>query len=262
MRVGIIGSGRMGSALATALREKGGFDVTVTDKEGHKTELLRSRGIAVSTNNSECVSQNDVAILAVKPADINSLLDEISGASEGKLIISIAAGIKLKLLQSKMPRAKIVRVMPNTPLMVGAGAAAYSLGKKAKEEDAKLVEQIFSSAGICLPVDEKLLDAVTGLSGCGPAFFYLFVDGMVEQAVELGLDRATALKLAAQTAIGAGKMLLEAELSPQDLIKMVASPGGATEEGLKVLDKKNLKKTIAKAVKAAAKKSKQLGKTN
>jgi len=175
------------------------------------------------------------------------------------VLVSIAAGVTLAQLEAELaPGARIVRVMPNTPALVGASASAFALGRAARREDADLVEKLLETVGVACELNESLLDAVTGLSGSGPAYIYLVIEALSDGGVAAGLPRDAATKLAAQTVLGAAKMVLETGLHPGALKDMVASPGGTTIEGLCELEKGKLRGTLISAVRAAAEKSRKM----
>jgi len=194
--------------------------------------------------------------VAVKPDEVGDLLKEISpGLNEKHLIVSIAAGVTLAKMEASVPPGtRVVRVMPNTPALVGASASAFALGKAATPEDAQLVTELLSSVGIAYQVKESLLDAVTGLSGSGPAYVYMIIEALSDGGVAAGLPREVATKLAAQTVLGGAKMVLETNLHPGALKDMVTSPGGTTIEGLHELEKAGLRAGLMNAVRAATEK--------
>ncbi|MBP1608087.1 MAG: hypothetical protein H6Q04_322 [Acidobacteria bacterium] len=261
-RIGIIGVGRMGGALANSLVSSGLVGpaaLIVYDKDEVKLTLLADKNIKLAQNGEQTAKASDAIILAVKPAEAGIVLREIQAALAGKLVISIAAGLPTAWISGIVPEARVIRVMPNTPLLLREGATAYSLGIGATEDDGRLVENIFSAVGVVYRVDERLLDAVTGLSGSGPAYFYQAIDAMAKEGAQQGIPLDIALKLAAQTAVGAGKMILQTGKNPEELTAMVASPGGTTVEGLLVLSDRQVQQAFAEAVKAATERSKKLG---
>ena len=203
----------------------------------------------------------DVLVLAVKPDQVGGVLADIRDCFTAKhCLISIAAGVPLAKLEAGLGAgARLIRVMPNTPALVGASASAYALGKSALLEDGELVHKLLSAVGVSFQVKESLLDAVTGLSGSGPAYVYLFIDGLSDGGVAAGLPRDIATRLAAQTVLGGAKMVLETGLHPGVLKDMVTSPGGTTIEGLHELEKGKVRGTLISAVRAATEKSKKLG---
>jgi pyrroline-5-carboxylate reductase len=260
-KIGIIGVGRMGEALANCLITAGLAEpaaITVSDKVEAKLEKLAAQGIRTAQSGASVAQACDAIILAVKPGEAGAVLREIQAALSGKLVISIAAGLPTTWISGIVPAARVIRVMPNTPLLLREGAAAYCMGNGATEEDGRLVEAIFSAVGVVYRVDERLLDAVTGLSGSGPAYFYQAIDAMAKEGAQQGIPLEIALKLAAQTAVGAGKMVLQTGKTPEELTAMVASPGGTTVEGLLVLSDRRVQQAFAEAVKAATERSKKL----
>ncbi len=224
--------------------------------------VARELGIAVTSDITDVARSSNTLILAIKPAGIGPALDGIRPfITKHHIVISIAAGVKLSFLESHLPQeTRVVRVMPNQPCMVGAAASAFSLGKAADPEDERSVQEIFSSVGMAFCVDEKLLDAVTGLSGSGPAYVYLVIESMAEGGVLAGLPRDLSIKLAAQTVLGAAKTVLETNGHPAQLKDTVTSPAGTTIEGLKVLEVGGVRGSFIKAVEAASKRSIELGK--
>jgi len=200
-------------------------------------------------------------VLAVKPQHMPAVLKEIAKGVEGRhLFVSVAAGVPLSAMASALGQnTRIIRVMPNTPCLVGAGATAFARGAKATEEDAALVERLFSTIGIAMEVTEPLLDAVTGLSGSGPAYVFQVIEAMSDGGVRSGLPRNVATRLAAQTVLGAAKMVLDTGEHPAALKDGVASPGGTTIAGLHELERGALRGALINAVEAATKRSQELG---
>ena len=221
----------------------------------------KETGARTLSSNAEVVKSAQVAILAVKPDHASEVFSEIRDSFTRKhLLISIVAGLPLAKMEQSLPaESRLIRVMPNTPALVGASASAFALGKSALPEDAELVKKLFSAVGLVFQLKEPLLDAVTGLSGSGPAYVCLFIEGLSDGGVAAGLPREVATRLAAQTVLGSAKMVLETGLHPGALKDMVTSPGGTTIEGLHELEKGNLRGTLISAVRAATDKSKRLG---
>lgn len=215
----------------------------------------------VTASNQEVVAAAKTIILAVKPAHVSGVLADLRGAfSEDHLLLSIAAGVTLDKLEAALGQnVCAIRVMPNTPALAGASATAYALGTCAKPAHAALAEKLFSSVGLAFQVNESLLDAVTGLSGSGPAYVCLMIEALSDGGVAAGLPRDLATRLAAQTVLGSAKMVLESGLHPGVLKDMVASPGGTTIEGLHELEKGGVRGAFMNAVRAAAEKSRKLG---
>jgi pyrroline-5-carboxylate reductase len=226
-----------------------------------RAAFQRETGARVASSNLEVVREMPVVVLSVKPDQVDAVLDEISGqVSDGQVLISIAAGVTLARLSAHLSEsARVVRVMPNTPALVGASATAYALGPGARPEDGGLVARLFTSVGIAYEVKEALVDAVTGLSGSGPAYVCLMIEALSDGGVAAGLPREIATELAAQTVLGTARMVLETRLHPGVLKDMVASPGGTTIEGLHQLEIGGLRGALMNAVRAAAEKSRRLG---
>ncbi|NQU98513.1 pyrroline-5-carboxylate reductase [Candidatus Woesearchaeota archaeon] len=259
-KLGFIGSGKMAYALIQSMKSLSD-NIISSDRSNERLEYVKDNaGIQITTDNIEVVKNSDVIFICVKPQDVKVVLEEIKEDIGNKLIISIAGGIKLDFIESILVGKKVIRVMPNTPCLVGEMAAGYAVGKNVTEEDIELADKLLNSAGKAFLLEEKDLDAVTALSGSGPAFFAQYIVSMVDAAVEEGLDRKTAIKLACKTALGTGKLLLETNTSPEELIKMVSSPGGTTVAGLKVYKEENANEILKKVIKAAATRSRELGK--
>jgi pyrroline-5-carboxylate reductase len=265
LRIGFLGAGKMASALAKGIVKAGVArpeDLIASDViEDARGAIGKEVGCKVTGWNVEVADFADVLVVAVKPDQVEGILHELAGKiSERHLVVSIAAGVTLARLAGVLQAGtRVVRVMPNTPALVGASASAFSLGGSAAGEDAALVQRIFSAVGVAFQVKESLLDAVTGLSGSGPAYGYAIIEALSDGGVAAGLPRDVATKLAAQTMLGAAKMVLETGQHPGALKDMVTSPGGTTIEGLHELEKGRLRGTLMNAVRAAAEKSKKLG---
>jgi pyrroline-5-carboxylate reductase len=265
MKIGFIGAGQMATALAQGfVRAKllPATAITAFDPVQAATDKLAKdlTGLVAAASNVEAAKQADVIILAVKPQVMPAVYQELSGKLTGKLVISIAAGIALEKLCAGLATNRIVRVMPNTPCLVGKGASAYALASDATADDGDLVKKLLSSVGIAHQVEEKLLDAVTGLSGSGPAYVYLMIEALCDGGVRAGLPRVLATSLAAQTVLGAAEMVLTRGEHPAALKDAVTSPGGTTIAGLQVLEDRGLRGALIAAVEAATKRSAELGK--
>lgn len=218
-------------------------------------------GARICADNAEVLNNASVIILAVKPQQAAEVLAEIQPLfTPLHLLISIAAGVTLAKMELALPaKARVVRVMPNTPALVGASASGFARGKAATRSDAALAERLLSAVGVAVEVKESLLDAVTGLSGSGPAYVYQFIEALSDGGVAAGLPRDLATKLAAQTVLGAARMVLETGEHPGALKDAVTSPGGTTIEGIHELEKGKLRGTVMNAVRAATEKSRKLG---
>jgi pyrroline-5-carboxylate reductase len=265
-RVGFIGAGKMATALARGLCQQKftspdricASDVVPAAREHFATE---TNCRAVGTN-AEVAQNSDLLILAVKPQHFRPVLEELRPSLGAQhLVISIAAGIPLATMTSILgAHTRLVRVMPNTPCLVNASASAYCLGGGATRDDAATTARLLTSVGLALEVPEHLLDAVTGLSGSGPAYICLVIEALADGGVKMGLPRETALKLAAQTVYGTAKMVLESGQHPAVLKDAVASPGGTTIAGLHELERGHLRASLMNAVEAASRRSQELAK--
>ena len=250
LTIGFLGAGKMATALARGFIKAGlvtTSQVTASDPSAAaRAAFAKEVGAKTTTSNAEVVKSAAVLVLAVKPDQIGGVLAEIRELlTEKHCVISIAAGVPLAKLEAGLGAgARVIRVMPNTPALVGASATGFAMGKAARPEDGELAQKLFSAVGVAFQVKESLLDAVTGLSGSG---------------VAAGLPRDIATRLAAQTVLGSARMVLETGLHPGVLKDMVTSPGGTTIEGVHELEKGKLRGTVISAVRAAAEKSKKLG---
>jgi pyrroline-5-carboxylate reductase len=261
VKVGIIGVGRMGSALV-----RGFLNAKITKKslmasdyDNEKLKLLcKDTGIKMASDNIELVSKSEVVIIAVKPKDLEKVLDEIFGNFGAKLVVSTVAGVPIAVFERKLKGAKVLRIMPNIACSVGEGAIAFSAGSQVRRKDLRRVKELLDKLGIVLELPENKLDTVTGLSGSGPAFYSLVIKAMAVAGVEEGLSEDVALKLAVQTAKGVGKLLFETGMDPEELVEMVRSPGGTTEAGLKKLEERAVTGAFKEAVHAAVKRAKEL----
>ena len=266
-KIGFIGGGKMGEALINGILRAGlssSDKIMVSDVDKKRLQILeKEAGIKTTQDNKKITSDSDIIILAVKPNMMGNILDELNSEITSKhLIISIAAGVPLSFMESSLNEGcRVVRVMPNTPCLVGETAAGYALGKNATQADGKLVGQLLDAVGKSFLLEEKHLDAVTGLSGSGPAFIYVVIEALADGGVKMGLPRDVANTLAAQTAFGAAKMVLESGTHIGQLRDSVTSPGGTTIEGLHALEKGGIRNALIDAVESATKKSKRLGKT-
>jgi len=263
--IGFLGAGKMAEALArgiltSSLAPPG--QVLLSDTDGdRRAYIANTLRVRVVDDNIALVHASDLLVVALKPGVVRQVLPGLARSiTPDKLVVSIAAGITLAELERMLsPGTRVIRVMPNTPCLVGSGAAAFALGSAATDADGDLVNQILASVGISFLLPEPLLDAVTGLSGSGPAFVAVIIEALADGGVLCGLPRDVALKLAAQTLLGTARLILETGKQPAQVKDMVASPGGTTIEGLRALEQGGLRAALIAAVEAAALKSETLG---
>jgi pyrroline-5-carboxylate reductase len=264
LTIGFLGAGTMATALARGILGTGlvkAEDLFASDIAAEsRAHFQKQTHAPLAPDNLALARAARVLIVAVKPAQVVPVLSEIGSAlTPQHLVISIAAGIPLARLEQNLPAGtRVVRVMPNTPALVGAGASAFALGKTATSDDAALVERLFSAVGLAVEVKESLLDAVTGLSGSGPAYAYVMVEALSDGGVAVGLPRDIATRLAAQTLLGAARTVLETGQHPGELKDMVTSPGGTTIEGLHALESAGVRAALISAVRASADKARKL----
>ena len=263
--VGFVGAGNMGEALIKGLVVANvvpAKSIYSADVRGERlTELAKQFGIQAAADNSDLVRRCDVVILAVKPQIMEPVLREIAPAvTRQKLLISIAAGVSTAKIRAMLNRdARLIRVMPNTPALVLEGVTAIAKGQHLEPGDLDTARQIFEAVGRVVILDEDLMDAVTGLSGSGPAYVAVVIESLADGGVRMGLDRITAMTLATQTVLGAAKLLLETGLHPGALKDMVSSPGGTSIAGVAALEEGGIRTTFIKAVERATLRSRELG---
>jgi len=262
--IGFVGAGNMAEAMIRGLLRGKDFapgQITASaPREERRAELAERYGIRATPDNREAARQA-IVVLSVKPQILGRVLDEIADAIDAEaLVISIAAGVPVAAIQSKLAAGtRVVRAMPNTPALVDAAATAIARGEHARESDLDDAKRIFDAVGITVVLDESQLDAVTGLSGSGPAYVFLILEALSDAGVKVGLSRRTAQLLAAQTLLGSAKLLLETNEHPGRLKDMVTSPGGTAITGLHTLENGGLRTTLMNAVEAATRRSRELG---
>jgi pyrroline-5-carboxylate reductase len=264
LRVAVLGAGKMGGILVQAFLKAGLFPhdhVVATVAHAHRAEALStSLGIQVSTDNLAAANASDVILLGVKPQQMTDVVHGIATALKpGKLLISFAASVKTSAIEEAAgSNVSVIRAMPNTPAMLGAAVTAICRGRFVSDEQMALAQTIFNTVGRTVVVDEKHMDAVTGLSGSGPAFLYIIIEALAEAGVNVGLPRDTATLLAAQTTYGAARMVLETGSHPALLKDEVTTPAGCTVDGILELEEGGLRVTLIKAVKRATQRAKEL----
>ncbi len=264
-RIGFIGAGKMGSAIIKGMLGAGLVDrsrLAASDPvEALGKALVDETGVRFVHDNVELVKSSDIVVLAVKPQVIDAVLRELAGTPlDDKLVVSIAAGVPLARLEGLLPEgARVVRVMPNTPCLVGEAASAYAGGRWARKEDLDRVGRILASVGLAVTVEEHHLDAVTALSGSGPAYVFLFIEALTAAGVQMGLGRDVALKLALQTVYGSAVMARQSNQHLAELRDAVTSPAGTTAAGLFALEQGAFRATVMEAVVQATERSEALG---
>lgn len=259
--IGFVGGGNMAEALIKGMALQGRKDMVVSEpRQERRTHLEKAYGVRTTADNREAVGASSVVVLAVKPQNMAEVLEEIADLVTGeKTVVSIAAGITIDYLKGRLKTERLVRVMPNVAALAQEGMTVMSLCECFSDRDMATVRDIFMSVGKVLVMPERHLDAVTAVSGSGPAFVALFIEAMAEAGAKMGLREDDARVLAVQTAAGTAR-LLEEGLPPARLIEMVRSPGGTTAEGLRVFEDRGLKALVSEALEAARKRAGELAK--
>lgn len=263
-RIVFVGGGQMAEALIGGMLSAkvcGPDRIWVTDPSVQRLDHLKKKyGVQVGGTNREAVVWGDIVVLAVKPQVLDGVLLEIGGEAGRALIVSVVAGVPIRRIADACGRsARVIRTMPNMPAIVHEGMTALAVAPDVPDQDVACVRQMFESVGRVVPVEERLMDAVTGLSGSGPAYVFLAIEALTDGGVKVGLPRDTAGVLAAQTVLGAARMVLETGQHPARLKDQVASPGGTTIAGLHRLEQGGLRATLIDAIEAATKRSQELG---
>lgn len=264
--IAFIGGGNMAEALAGGIaraRIIPAESVIVSDPVPARCEHLRNQhGLTTTDKNIQAAVAGGTIFLAVKPQVLPDVLDEIAASvNPEQLVISIAAGVKLELLENALPGVPVIRSMPNTPALVGSAATVISPGRHVPADMTHWAVELFHAVGTCHVLPEELLDAVTGLSGSGPAYFFRMAEALIEAGMSVGIPAEESEGLVKQTILGAARLMMETEKSPTELREMVTSPGGTTMAGLGALDEAGFGETIVEAVMAATERAKELGKT-
>ncbi len=267
MKVSFLGAGNMAEAVIKGALSAKIFkakNILAADVSRDRLNYLRATyGIRTSMNNKEALKHGSVVILGVKPLTMDHLLKEVAGqAKSGHLFISVAAGITIARIRAILGKgARVIRVMPNTPALIREGATAIAPGKGVTKADIALALKLFNSIGRAVLLEEKMMDAVTGLSGSGPAFVFVMIEAMADGGVKMGLPRDVSLFLAAQTVLGSARMVLETKEHPGKLKDFVASPGGTTIAGLHRLEEGRIRAALIAAVEGATRRSEELGRS-
>ncbi|MEM6730819.1 MAG: pyrroline-5-carboxylate reductase [Myxococcota bacterium] len=263
-RIAFVGAGNMGGALLSGILKADlvpSEQVTASTPEKEQLAALAQKhpGLVTTANNKEAVGSADIVVIAVKPQIIEKVLSEISGVvPRDALVLSVAAGVPIDFIHALVHR-RVARAMPNTPAVVGMGATAVAFSEECDERDVEAVKAIFEAVGLVTVIDESLIDAVTGLSGSGPAFIFTIIEALADAGVKVGLPRRQAQSLAAQTVAGSARLLLESGEHPGVLKDQVTSPGGTAIAGLHTLEQGGLRTTLINAVQAATERARELG---
>lgn len=265
MKIGFIGAGKMGGAILKGLLDSGFAkkeDIVASEfNEEFAQKVSKEYGVKAITDNNELVKSSDVVIVCTKPFVIKEVLAGVKDSFDSsKLVISIAAGISSETIEGIIGQVPVVRVMPNTPAFLAQGMTVLAKGRYTSDAQLEFAREIFSKVGKATILPENLIDAATGISGSGPAFFYLVIEALAQGGQKLGLDADVALELAAQTAVGAAEMIMQTGKTPELLRKEVTTPGGCTAVGLEVLDKAKVVDVFVETVRATAQKATELGK--
>lgn len=268
MKLGLIGAGKMGKAFLRGALNAGVASpqatYVYTRTPGVASDILNEYNLPETLSVLELIDKTNTLLIAVKPKDLPGVLRSLTmGGAENHLIISVVAGVEIETIRKLThPNARVVRVMPNTPAMIGKGACAYCLSNNITPSDEKLVSGLLNATGIALKVEESLMDAVTGVSGSGPAYMLTIMEAMSDAGVLCGLPRDESIKLAAQTMLGAASMVLETGIHPSILRDQVTSPAGTTIAGIAAMEKHGVRHAMIEAVKASASRSAEIGKSS
>jgi len=258
LKIGIIGAGQIGSSIAKALAKSGKYRVIASRRNIEKIKHLKEIGVELTRDNRMVARESDVIFIAVKPYKVSEILKEVSDLLDGKFLISVAAATPISKIASLAPKAKIIRAMPNIGLIAKASFTAYTRGPNISESDLKVVNEILGELGAFMEVDEDLMDAITALSGSGPAYVALLIEAMAYAGLKVGLPRDLAYRSSAYTVYGTAKLLLEVGLHPSTIKEMVLTPGGTTIEGIFYLEEGGVRTAVMKAVEAATRRAKEI----
>ncbi len=262
IELGAIGGGVMGEAIISRLIERGIYqngEIIISEPSSQRREFLQQRYGVKVTDDNNLAAQAPILLLAVKPQVFDLVAEKLARINSPQLVISILAGVNIAKLERAFPDRSVVRAMPNTPATVGAGMTAIAAGGRVSAQDLALATQIFQAVGEVVTVPESLMDAVTGLSGSGPAYIAIAIEALADGGVAAGLPRAIADKLALQTVIGTAQLLNQSDLHPAQLKDRVTSPGGTTIAGVSKLEQAGFRSALIEAVIAAARRSQELG---
>jgi len=259
--ISIIGAGIIGGAMARILARKKIINkIIATRRNLDKIRDLEELGVIITSDNVWAVENSDVAIISVKPNALANVLKEIRDVARGKLLISVVAGVPINLIEDMLPGTRIVRAMPNIAVLVGESFTVYSFSKNVTDEDREFTDILFSSMGVAIEVEEKYINAYTGLTGSGPAYMSTFIEAMVYAGLKVGIPRDIALLGATQVAIGTGKLIRDGGMHYAKIKEMVVTPAGTTIEGLFELEEIGLRRGLMKAVYAATQRAEDISK--
>jgi len=255
-KITIIGSGMMGGAVIKSLL-KGGYEgkITAVDIVLDRLKEFENLGVKTSTNSKKAAGDADIVFIIVKPGDVEKVLKEISEEIKDKLLISVAATVPLKFLKKNAPEAKIVRIMPNLGALVQAAYTAYCCGANVTVQDKEKIKTLLNMMGICSEMDEKYMDAITAVSGSGPGYLSIIIESMTYAGLKVGLPRDIALTCAAQTVLGAGKLVVDLHEDPVKIRDMTTTPGGTTIEAIYQIEQSQIRPAMIRAIEEATKKS-------
>jgi pyrroline-5-carboxylate reductase len=255
-KIAVLGAGMIGGAIAKSLHQNGykGY-ITAADCMPDKIKEMKAVGISATEDNRKAAAEADIIFISVKPGDMAKLLKEINKETKGKIVISTAATLPVAFLKKAAPEAKIVRIMPNLAILVQASYTAYCCDKDVTAKDREKIKALLTIMGVCEEIDEKYMDAITGLSGSGPGYLSIIVEAMMYAGLKAGLPRNVALAASAQTVIGTGKLVLELNEHPAKIRDMVTTPGGTTIEAIYQLEGSQVRQALIRAIEEATKKS-------
>jgi len=262
---GFIGAGKLaGSVIRGLLLKNFCAPAAILASEPNvetRAHLENELGISLTTENSEIAAKAEIVFLGVKPQMVLPVLRELGDAIASKLVVSLAAGIRIAQMEEVTP-ARIMRVLTNTPSAIGRAASAFASGPGATDQDREKIRMMFGAIGLVVEVDDQQIDAISALVGSGPAFVYAMIEALAHGGEKMGLDKQASLQLAAQSALGAAEMMTTSGKSPEELIKMVVTPGGTTAAGLRVMEERSVAAALVNAVEAATKRGQEMAREN
>jgi pyrroline-5-carboxylate reductase len=254
--IAVIGAGMIGGAIVKSLvKSKYSGKIIAADYQLDKIKELENLGVTVTSDNRKASGKADIIFVCVKPADVEKVLKEINKEVKGKIVISVAGTLPIEFLKRMVPESRIVRIMPNMAVMVQASYTAYCCDQNVTQEDKEKVKSVLNILGVSEEIDEKYMDAITGLSGSGPGYLSVIAEAMIYAGLKVGLPRSVALNASAQTMLGTGKLIIELQENPAKIRDMVTTPGGTTIEAIYEVERSQIRQAMMRAVEAASKKS-------